>query len=243
MYALFPIPKACTLVAYTYGFYASDGDRSLFRSPTSMQAAANITVTKSDALQIDASGNGVVNPGDTIRYTVTIQNTGNQTSDALSFEDTIDPNTELVPGSLKSTPLARDDAYSTVGNVVLTVPAADDVLANDSEPDGSSLHVASYNPTSANGGWVSFTTNGALTYIPPLGFSGVDTFSYSVGDTDGNTRSATVSMTVGPVVWFIDNSAASGNGRLDSPFNSIAEFNANANDDPGDIIFIYQGAG
>jgi len=148
-----------------------------------------------------------------------------------------------VPGSLKSTPLARDDAYSTVGNVVLTVPAADDVLANDSEPDGSSLHVASYNPTSANGGWVSFTTNGALTYIPPLGFSGVDTFSYSVGDTDGNTRSATVSMTVGPVVWFIDNSAASGNGRLDSPFNSIAEFNANANDDPGDIIFIYQGAG
>ncbi len=39
--------------------------------------APNIYVTKSVALAIDADGNGVVTPGDTLRYNVKIHNTGN----------------------------------------------------------------------------------------------------------------------------------------------------------------------
>ena len=55
---------------------------------------------------------------------------------------------------------------------------------------------------------------------------------------------ATVSITVGPVVWFINNAVGGpGDGRFTSPFNSIANFNTLATDDPGDYIFIYQGSG
>jgi uncharacterized repeat protein (TIGR01451 family) len=46
------------------------------------------------------------------------------------------------------------------------------------------------------------------------------------------------------VVWFINNAAGGpGDGRFNSPFSSIANFNALAADDPGDYIFIYQGSG
>ena len=58
----------------------------------------------------------------------------------------------------------------------------------------------------------------------------------------------TVSITVGPSVWFIDNTApAGGNGTQASPFNSIAAFNAaqgTANGpDAGDFIYLRHGTG
>lgn len=59
------------------------------------------------------------------------------------------------------------------------------------------------------------------------------------------TDTATVTIIVGPtLIWFIDNTAtAGGDGRITSPFNSIAAFNSTASDDPGDIIFLYTGTG
>jgi hypothetical protein len=57
------------------------------------------------------------------------------------------------------------------------------------------------------------------------------------------TNTATVSITVTGLIWFIDNSAASnGDGRLGTPFNSLANFNSGAADDPGDNIFLYRQA-
>ena len=89
---------------------------------------------------------------------------------------------------------------------------------------------------------MSVAANGSFTYNPPPGFSGTDTFTYVVNDGEGNTNSATVSITVGQVVWFINNAAGGpGDGRFTSPFNSVANFNALAADDPGDYIFVYQG--
>ena len=58
----------------------------------------------------------------------------------------------------------------------------------------------------------------------------------------------TVTITVGPSVWFIDNTApAGGNGTQANPFNSIAAFNAaqgTANGpDAGDTIYLREGTG
>ena len=208
-------------------------------------AAALLTATKTDALLTDADGSGGVTPGDTLRYTITINNTGPSDATNSVFNDTIDSNTSFVTGSLQTTPLARNDAYSTVGNVQLIVPVGSSVLLNDSDPDGSGgLIVSAYDAFSVNGGNVSAAFNGSFTYNPPAGFSGVDTFTYNVDDGEGNTNSATVSITVGQVVWFIDNTASPpGDGRFTSPFNSIANFTALAADDPGDYIFVYQGSG
>ena len=42
-------------------------------------AAPKLTVTKRDSLQTDADGNGIPSPGDTLRYTIVITNTGQET--------------------------------------------------------------------------------------------------------------------------------------------------------------------
>jgi hypothetical protein len=42
--------------------------------------------------------------------------------------------------------------------------------------------------------------NGTFTYIPPKGFSGIDTFIYQAEDSHGQTYSATVTITVLPLV-------------------------------------------
>jgi uncharacterized repeat protein (TIGR01451 family) len=211
-----------------------------------LQAGPVIVATKTDALQVDADSSSSITAGDTLRYTVRITNTG--TADALNavFSDNIDNNTAFVPGSLQTTPIARNDSgYSTVGNVLLTVPVAGSVLNNDSDPDGSGgLTVSAFDATSANGGNVSVAADGSFTYNPFPGFSGTDTFTYTVNDGEGNTNSATVSVSVGQVVWFINNAVGGpGDGRFTSPFNSVANYTALAADDPGDYIFVYQGSG
>ncbi|HKZ83155.1 MAG TPA: Ig-like domain-containing protein [Anaerolineae bacterium] len=206
--------------------------------------AVNITATKTDALLADNDGDNRADPGDTLRYTVVITNSGDADATAVVLDDTIDDNTVFVPGSVRTTPLARNDSYGTVGNVQLSV-SAPGVLNNDSDPDGTGgLTVTSFDATSANGGHVSVAANGSFTYNPPPGFSGADTFTYTVDDGEGNTDQATVSITVGQVVWFIDNAVGGpGDGRFTSPFSSVANFNSLAADDPGDYIFVYQGSG
>lgn len=210
-----------------------------------MAAGPAITVTKSATLVGDQNNNGQVDPGDTLRYTITITNSGDAAITGGQLNDTIDPHTTLVAGSLQATPLARNDSgYSTVGNVPLTVRVAQGLLINDSDPDGTGgLTVIAFATTSSNGGLVSVAADGSFIYTPPPGFSGLDTFSYTVDDGEGNHATATVSITVGQVVWFINNAGSGpGDGRLTTPFPNIADFNARAADKPGDIIFIYQGA-
>ncbi|HYY56761.1 MAG TPA: DUF11 domain-containing protein, partial [Pyrinomonadaceae bacterium] len=78
-------------------------------------ANTTVTATKKDALLVDLNNDGVANPGDTLRYTVTITNTGGMDATGLTFNDTPDNNTTVVPGSVKTTPIAGDDTYSALG--------------------------------------------------------------------------------------------------------------------------------
>lgn len=55
---------------------------------------------KSWELINDADSNGYPSPGDTIKYTVIIENTGNQNASSVVFTDTPDPNSALVSGSV-----------------------------------------------------------------------------------------------------------------------------------------------
>jgi hypothetical protein len=139
------------------------------------------------------------------------------------------------------------DSFTAIGNVTLTVDAANGVLQNDLPATG--LTVTSADTTSGMGGTVVVNADGSFTYDPPAGFEGVDTFTYEI--TDGSsTATGTVSVTVDEVVWFIDNSAAAGgDGRFSSPFSSLAEFNAvQGGGGPGDpeaddVIFLFAGSG
>ncbi len=216
-------------------------------------AAGEFTATKVYSLFNDVNGNTKVNMGDTLQYTVVITNTSGVTQPSTQFTDTINSNTTLVPGSLRTTPIARNDSgYSTVGNVQLTVISASGVLNNDSDPDGTGTVTVSgcgadttapFDCLSTNGGNVSLNADGSFTFNPAAGFSGTDSFTYTISDIDAGTDTATVSITVGTPVWFINASSPSGgDGRFTGPFNSIANFNSSAADDIGDYIFIYTGS-
>jgi uncharacterized repeat protein (TIGR01451 family) len=53
---------------------------------------------------IDADGDGVTSPGDTLRYTCVINNTGTADASSVYFSDTPDGNTTLVVGSVTTNP-------------------------------------------------------------------------------------------------------------------------------------------
>jgi uncharacterized repeat protein (TIGR01451 family) len=166
-------------------------------APTDRAApdAVAITATKVDGLAVDTNGDGRVNPGDTISYTVTITNSGSTDGTGVNFSDTPDPNTTLVPGSIQVSPIAGNDSYTTVGNTALAVgtsetgphvtyAATSGLLANDSDPD-STFSISAWDATSAQGGTVSVNADGTFSYLPPTGFTGTDTFHYTISDAQG----------------------------------------------------------
>ena len=66
-----------------------------------------------------------------------------------------------------------------------------ELLRVSSDPDGDALSVTAVSATSTSGGTVVLSTN-AITYTPPSGFTGTDTFTYTLTD----ARQATVLGTV-----------------------------------------------
>ncbi len=91
-----------------------------------------VTATKTDALQIDLDMDGKADPGDTLRYSVVIGATGEDAT-GVQFSDTVDPNTAFVPGSIMTTPLARNDSYAASGNIRIQVPAPGVLATSRSE--------------------------------------------------------------------------------------------------------------
>src|SRR5260221_445850 len=83
-----------------------------------------VTATKAASFPpgFDVDGDGKADPGDKIRYTVTISDA---TADAtgVHLADTPDPNTTLVGGSIVISPLAINETYESVGNLTLTSSA------------------------------------------------------------------------------------------------------------------------
>ncbi len=198
-------------------------------------AAPIITATKDDNL---AAGLRKL-PGNTITYTITIGNTGDATATAVQFTDPDPANTSFV--SVGTTPIARNDTFSAIGNVQISI-AAPGLLANDNDADGDALTVSGVN-TAGTQGNVTFNANGSFTFNPAPGFEGATTFTYTVNDGNGHTDTATVTINVAGMVWFINAAAgAGGDGRVATPFNTIASYLASApTKDTGDNIFLYTG--
>ncbi|MBL7781939.1 MAG: choice-of-anchor D domain-containing protein [Saprospiraceae bacterium] len=149
-----------------------------------------------DALLIDNGPTGQAQPGDRIRLTAKISN--GQAADYEGVQLTLnnDPRVTLTPVSFKSTPVAVADAYTTTMNTVLNIAAGSGVLVNDFDDNLPGLTVTGFSATSAQGGTVSVSANGAFTYTPPTGFTGNDTFTYTVTDSDSQTDTATVRVRV-----------------------------------------------
>ena len=78
------------------------------------------------------------------------------------------------------------------------------VLDNDTDADGDPLSVASVAPAPANGTAAVSADGQSVTYTSAAGWSGVETFTYSVTDGFGGTAEATVTVTVRAATPFTD---------------------------------------
>jgi hypothetical protein len=220
-------------------------------------SAQTINATQTDEIIIDNGASGKADPNDRIRYKVTIQNTAGPTGTGTQLNVVPDPRTTFVPGTFRSSPLAVNDAYTSTGNVGITVPdGPSDLLANDYDDSPGGLTITAGTFATTGGGSITIAANGSFSYNPPRGFEGTDTYQYTLND--GNavagvtaTDLGTVSFTVSGMIWFIDNtSTCSSNcdGRLSNPYTSLGAFNtANAlsgglDPDNNDNIFMYESA-
>src|SRR5262249_28983410 len=140
-------------------------------------------------------------------------------------------------------PVAVNDSYTATGNVSIDVnTVAEGVLqrgTDDSLFGATITHCGPANttttpvsggtctPTPQQGANVVLNADGTFTYNPPAGFTGAtDHFFYKLTN-GGGTSVGDVSIAVSDAIWFIDNSLASaGDGRLSSPFNTLAAFAA-----------------
>ncbi|MBN9605680.1 MAG: tandem-95 repeat protein [Actinomycetales bacterium] len=203
----------------TFGYTAADGGGS-------GSSLATVTVTVAPdavddtasaapgvALPIDVLANDVASgatvtavtqgSNGTVAFTasgVTYTSTGAFSgTDTFTYTIVADGGSDTATVTVTVGPDARDDSASTDAGQAVTVP----VLGNDL---GSSLAVTAHG--AASHGTVSHTASG-VTYTPAAGFSGIDSFDYTISG-DGGTDTATVTVTVGPVATADTASAVSG---------------------------------
>lgn len=99
-------------------------------------------------------------------------------------------NVSAVAADTSDKPLAVDDTATTATNTAVTI----NVLENDSDPNGDTLTVVML--TSPSNGTAEINQDGTITYTPNTGYSGTDTFGYTVSDGKGGTSTATVAATI-----------------------------------------------
>ncbi len=94
-----------------------------------------------------------------------------------------------VTCSTNQPPVAVDDTATTQAGTSVFI----DVLANDTDPDGDVLTIAGVG-SPANGTAEDF--KGRVRYTPSAGFTGTDSFTYTVSDGNGGMNDALVTVTV-----------------------------------------------
>jgi uncharacterized repeat protein (TIGR01451 family) len=236
------------------------------------QAQPAVTTTKSDSFTAD--GNGRATPGGTIRYDNIITNSGTSSALGVTFTDPTPANTTLVAGSVNVSPVAINDSYTAVGNTLLRAGGsagsgpelfvAQGVMGNDREFLGDSATVTqvltvstvtsgSITAATPHGSVVMTVADGSFTYLPAAGYTGSDSFTYKLrddgtdgiaGNADDLSDTATVSITVTGMVWYVNSSlAVNGDGRSSSPFNALVNVNGASDvDAPGQTICLFSGA-
>jgi hypothetical protein len=106
--------------------------------------------------------------------------------------DDIEVTNTLVVSHCDHPPIARDDTANTTTAKPVTIA----VLANDSDPDGDPMTVTGVTKPANGTAAINSTTPNTVTYTSKTGFTGNDTFSYTVSDGKGGTASAKVTVTV-----------------------------------------------
>lgn len=138
----------------------------------------------------------------------------------LSF---LNPNaeSEISPSATNTSPIAIDDIANVMEGQLATIA----VLTNDSDPDsGDTISIDSF--TNPAHGTLTQNLDGTFNYTADLDFSGEDSFTYTIIDTQGATSTATVDITIAE----LDLNGSSSNDTLTGTATSNT-LNGNEGDD------------
>lgn len=176
--------------------------------PNDVLSASNATTPQHGTVTLNSDGSFTYTPdtdyigSDSFDYTVS-DNNGD--SDLGTVNITISEN--------NTPPVAVDDTYTAGIDQVLTVNAAEGVLANDTDADSNVLSASLGSDVSS--GTLSLQSSGAFTYTPDNGFSGADSFTYTVNDGNGGTDTATVTINVSVnVLTAVDDTYSTGTNQV-----------------------------
>ncbi|MBE9063540.1 S-layer family protein [cf. Phormidesmis sp. LEGE 11477] len=156
----------------------ADGDNLNVESVTQ---GSNGTVDVNADGTVSYTPNADFNGSDSFTYEVS----NGELSDTATVDITVEP--------INDAPTANADSATTDEDVAVSI----DVLSNDSDVDGDSLDIDSF--IQADNGTVTINADDILTYTPNAGFSGSDSFEYTVSDGE-LIDTATVQVTVDNVV-------------------------------------------
>ncbi len=158
--------------------YGSDDTVSVVAASDPANGTVTIEADGTITYVPDPDFNGV----DTFAYTVEVTHSdGSVTTETSTVTVTVNPVQD-----------AQDDTAVTDQDTPVTI----DVLANDTFNASSTVAVISTsNPSNGN---VTIETDGTVTYTPNAGFTGTDSFTYTVQVThaDGSTTTETATVTV-----------------------------------------------
>ncbi|MCO6439460.1 MAG: tandem-95 repeat protein [Phycisphaerae bacterium] len=127
----------------------------------------------------DADFNGT----DSFTYTITDGNGGTDTATVSIKVNKVND----APAAVDDSGVANEDTVLTTGNV----------LANDSDVEGDTLAVLDF--TDPSHGSLEYNGDGTFTYYPNRDYYGSDSFTYTIGDGQGTSTTATYNLTVNPV--------------------------------------------
>ncbi len=163
-------------------------------------AAGNLSYSIADGNTAAANGTLVVNSNGTYSYTPNNNFNGSVTFEYQVCDDGSPAlcDTEFVTiqvNAINDGPVAVDDTQS----VLQDVNATGNVITNDSDPEGDALSVSGPGTFTFPGeGELTIAANGAYTFDPEPGFTGVFTYNYTVCDTEPLCANADIVVTVNP---------------------------------------------
>lgn len=205
-------------------------------------------VNGANAASTDNGGSVVMNTDGSFTYTPASGFTGYDRFAYIAGTGTMPNNDAVVTIAVGSAASAVNDNFSVLGNVSISQNA----LSNDASSgaqviavNGNAANVG-VATTSTQGGNITVNANGTFSYNPPAGYEGSDQFTYTIDNGFSNPQTATVTLTVSGMIWFINNTAgAGGDGRLSAPFNTVTAFNSinngtGNNPAANDNIFVYE---
>jgi hypothetical protein len=198
-------------------------------TPVTINVLVNDTDPDGDSLSVDSvtdppNGAATINADQTVTYTPDANFFGTDTFDYTIHDGKGGFDTATVTVTVErrpnSPPNAVDDSATTQENTAVTI----NVVANDSDPNGDPLTVT--NVTQPANGTTTNNGDGTVTYSPNSGFTGTDTFNYTISDGRGGTDTAQVSVMVQPRPS-TEGGKVTGSGAIADGPSGEADFNLN----------------